>query len=61
MKVLLFIFMASIGPGSSSPSVEAIAMPSIQACNSAVSQLKDAKKPGRGYTDYEYVCVEASY
>ena len=60
MKVLLFIFMASIGPGSSSPSVEAIAMPSIQACNSAVSQLKYSKKPGRGYTDYTFICVDAS-
>ena len=60
MKALLFIFMASIGPGSSSPSVEPIAMPSIQACNAVVTQLKATKKPGRGYTDYTYDCVEVS-
>lgn len=60
MKALLFILMASTGPGSAAPSVETVSMHDLNECRSVAAQLKDVKKPGQGYTQYSYLCVEVS-
>ncbi|QEG13351.1 hypothetical protein NAHI_16 [Klebsiella phage vB_KpnP_NahiliMali] len=60
MKALLFILMASIGQGSAAPSIETVPMKDLNECRSVATQLKDTPKPGKGYTQYSYLCVEVS-
>lgn len=55
---LLFIFTASTGSGSAAPTVTAVEMPTLRVCKSVEEQLKDTPKPGRGYPEYTYKCVE---
>lgn len=56
---LLFIFIASDPAGGSiSPTVTAIEMPTLRVCQSVASQLKEAPKPGNGYSQYTYKCIE---
>lgn len=55
---LLFIFAASTGPGSAAPTVTAVEMPTLRVCQNVAEQLKATPKPGQGYTQYTYKCVE---
>ncbi|AXG66367.1 hypothetical protein JA10_014 [Dickeya phage vB_DsoP_JA10] len=60
MKALLFILLSSIGPGSASPSMETVQLNSMAECREVAAQLKETPKPGKGYTEYSYLCVEVS-
>lgn len=56
---LLFIFAASSPAGGSVyPTVTAIEMPTLRVCQSVAEQLKETPKPGNGYAQYTYKCVE---
>lgn len=60
MKVLLFIFMASIGQGSAAPEIKTVELPSMASCKRLVGEMQDHPKPGKGYTQYTYLCSEVT-
>lgn len=60
MKILLFIFMASIGQGSAAPEIKTVELPSMDSCQRLVDKMRDHPKPGKGYTQYSYLCAEVT-